>query len=79
MAPYNLPGLFLGRMASLGHEESDARNYANWSVDYLKVSIHLVNHRTKAIGKSHMMSSMTIAISETGFPPKSDTSAWEMP
>ncbi|GAB5587329.1 hypothetical protein Unana1_02229 [Umbelopsis nana] len=25
-----------GRMASLGHEESDARNYANWSVDYLK-------------------------------------------
>ncbi|KAI8583186.1 hypothetical protein K450DRAFT_224624 [Umbelopsis ramanniana AG] len=25
-----------GRMASLGHEESDAINYANWSVDYLK-------------------------------------------
>ncbi|KAG2188296.1 hypothetical protein INT44_001049 [Umbelopsis vinacea] len=25
-----------GRMASLGHEESDASNYANWSVDYLK-------------------------------------------
>jgi hypothetical protein len=37
-----LPGTCLGRMASLGHEESDARNYANWSVDYLKVTSTLV-------------------------------------
>jgi hypothetical protein len=38
-----LPGTCLGRMASLGHEESDARNYANWSVDYLKVTSTLLN------------------------------------
>jgi hypothetical protein len=30
----------IGRMASLGHEESDASNYANWTVDYLKVFIY---------------------------------------
>ncbi|KAG2186131.1 hypothetical protein INT43_002569, partial [Umbelopsis isabellina] len=31
-----LPGKILGRMASLGHEVDDAKDYASWTVDFLK-------------------------------------------
>lgn len=63
----------------MGHEESDASNYANWSVDYLKVYILCLFKNGEFIDKVFTgCGSTIIATFGTVYPEKSGISAWEM-